>query len=263
MKNKIVYLIGTLIILIILAAIIYLDSKAKPLIFKVENRINDIEKEQKKEDNKTCYNTIGWLKVQGTNIDIKVINHDNGSCIISSEENYAWEINKEGKFYNVTNIQGHNILNLSSKPLINQEYFVRFDDLMSYSYIEFAKENKYIQYTIEGKNHIYKIFAVYIGHNDLTQFDNSNYNKKTREKIITTAKNNSIYKYDIDVNGNDNLLTLETCTRMFGGYDKSQMYVIAREIREGEYLTNYNVKETSKYKKIKKTMNKYDDGKEA
>ena len=50
---------------------------------------------------------------------------------------------------------------------------------------------------------------------------------------------------------------------MFGGYDKSQMYVIAREIREGEYLTNYNVKETSKYKKIKKTMNKYDDGKEA
>lgn len=251
--NKIINIFSVIILIILIAITSILLYNEDDIIYKVENRLDYIES-SKEEDKETGYNTIGWLRVQGTNIDLKVYGMEVDDDGIAGNINFAWNNTSDEVFHNVVNLMGHNILNLSSNPLINKDYFVRFDDLMSYSYIEFAKNNKYIEYSIDGVNHIYKIFAVYIGHTDLTTDASGNYSKKERKSIINRALKNSIYDYDIDVNGSDNLITLETCTRMFGAFDKAQLYVVAREVRKGEKMYNYDVEANKNYDEILEIM---------
>ncbi len=64
------------------------------------------------------------------------------------KEDFLWNQNKQEKFFNQVSVSGHNILNLSTTPERHLEYFTRFDDLMSFVYDDFVKDNKYIQYIL-------------------------------------------------------------------------------------------------------------------
>ena len=57
------------------------------------------------------------------------------------------------------NIFGHNIFNLGPSPKKSSNNFKRFEELMNFIYHDFAQENKYIQFTINGKDYVYKIFG--------------------------------------------------------------------------------------------------------
>ena len=92
--------------------------------------------------------------------------------------------------------------------------YTRFDDLMAFIYYDFIKENKYIQYTIGNKNYLYKIYAVTsnIDYISATEAISHNLSEKERSEYIKKVKEESIYKLDVDVNGEDNLITFITCT---------------------------------------------------
>jgi len=133
-------------------------------VYKIESRINNVEKEAKKRKELV----MGWIKVQGTNIDYPIISSSdiNVSTVLYD---FAWTNNRDNKkLGNREILFGHNILNVSSKPLINNKYHRRFEQLMSFVYSDFAKENQYIQYTFNGNDYLYKIFAVsFIKNNEL------------------------------------------------------------------------------------------------
>ena len=40
--------------------------------------------------------------------------------------------------------------------------FNNFENLPSFLYYDFAKDNKYIQYSDEKNNYLYKIYAIYL-----------------------------------------------------------------------------------------------------
>ncbi len=219
-------------------------------IYQVESRIEKI-KELKKKDTED-YKTIGWIKVQGTNIDIPVIAYLNGD-LSTDLENYAWNLNSNEKFYNKINIRGHNILNLSSQPEVGLKYFLRFDDLMSFVYYDFAKKNKYIQYTVDGKDYIYKIFSVgFESSYYVDSYHDGKHSKKELKELIKRYKEISLYQYDIDVEEKDKFISLITCTR-FNGF-KQDFIVNARLVRENEKLTDYSIKTTKEYKEVKKVL---------
>ena len=71
---------------------------------------------------------------------------------------------------------------------------------------------------------------------------------------IKKVKKESIYNLDVDVNGSDNLITLITCTRMYGQSYHSSFTVEGRMLRDGEKVTDYTVSKTDNYKKIEKLM---------
>lgn len=235
--------------------LILLINLTKTEIYKVDSRISNIAKEKKVENN-PLYETIAWLKVQGTTIDAPVISYKNILAFENIEkENYLWNNNADEKFYNQVSISGHNILNLSSNPEIGKDYFVRFDDLMSFVYDDFAKENKYIQYTVDGKDYVYKIFGVFFEKEyelDLTYKEN--YTKEELNEYIKQVKTSSIYDYDVEVDDNDSVITLTTCTRFFGLGDQRKFVVVGRLLRDNEKMDNYEVKTNEKYKEVEKRM---------
>ena len=263
-KNKTKIIIPlTLIIIIILLLLIIFIKKSYDIykynnyeIYKVEDRVGYIKDFQKK--NTDLYTVNAWIRVQGTNIDEPVIGYLRRN--IDDQEvkldTFAWQPDKHTELVNKETLIGHNILNLSAHPGRGVEYYTDFEDLMGFVYYDFAKDNKYVQYTINGKNYVYKIFSVFF--DDTNKFINDQHNadvsKKEMKEMVNRYRKNSYYKYDVDVNEKDKIITLDTCTRFFGAHGYKTFTVHARMLRENEKMNNYSVEETVNYKKIKKKL---------
>ncbi len=232
-------------------------------IYEVKNRVNEIEKAKK--DDADGYGTIAWLRVQGTNIDTPIIGYETLDDLKSVEEDdFLWNGVNEEKFYNQVTISGHNILNLSSKPKIGMEYFSRFDDLMAFIYPEFVEENKYIQYTVDEKNYIYKVFGVFFEKDyNLNLKSEGDYTEEETKKYLEQIEQLNIYNFDVEVDETDSIITLTTCTRFFGLEDKRQFVVVGRLLRENEKMDNYEVTTTANYKEIESIMKGDDNNEEA
>ncbi len=242
-KIKGVYIIVGIIILFLILfkiqSILFCDY------YKIEDRTKKI-----KTTKMNGYNVIGWIRVQGTtNIDLPIIYNNGESDLTDPSYNFAWNKYKLNKLQKITTIFSHNMLNVSSKPLINNENHKRFEQLMNFVYYDFVKKNKYIEYTFNNKNYLYKIYSVSFQEESNYEYENSFPNSEKTKKYINNAKEKSIYNFDVDMNENDTLLTLVTCTRFFG--DKNYSFVVdARKVRKNEKVKNYKVSKSKEYKKI-------------
>jgi len=200
------------------------------------------------------YYKIGWLQVQGTNIDLPIMETN----YIKEEENspsFGWRSQLYVTGENVEVLAGHNVMNVSDTPMLPNKELTDFEELMAFTYYDFAKDNLYIQYTKDGKDEIYLIYAV--GFYDSSEKDmaSTNDSKKVKE-YIKKAKNKSIYDYDIDVKSSDSLIRLATCTRYFGLNEKQAFIIDARKLREDEKTIKYDVKKNDNYKMLAKKEEK-------
>ncbi|MBQ2639901.1 MAG: class B sortase [Bacilli bacterium] len=248
-------LIITIIIVLLFSSIYLFTDIFKPTIYTKKKRSKNIIAERKNDD-KNLFKTIGWIRVQGTNIDTPIITYTNKEAnMVASKDNYVWNVIGDEKLYNKVNIIGHNLLNLSKKPDIGLKDFSRFDDLMAFIYYDFVKENKYIQYTINGHDYIYKVYAVDFEyrHNLDLSFE-GNATKEMVENFIIKEKKKSLYDFNVKVNGNDKIISLITCTRFYGIGDEREFVVNARLVHKDEELTNYKVTKTKRYKKVEKVL---------
>ena len=249
MKQKIVLLlcivgIGTVFLLR------FGFSPKRLTLFKLESRVSNVKTFKVDNDD---FRTIGWLRVQGTDIDYPVLWTSDSAVDFPVEiGNSSWSYNHDDKLHNHMYIMGHNIFNLSSTPKEKDERFLRFEELMNFVYFDFAKENQYIQLTIDGKDYMYKIFAVdFLKPSDtysLTYKDD--YSKKEMKNYLDLLEKNNIYHYDIDINENDSVLSLVTCTRFFGEESKEEFFVTGRLLRENEKTEMAKVTKSDKYKRI-------------
>ena len=242
-KKKVLKLILIVCVIILIIYII------KPY-YKVENRIDKINEFSM--DN-TNSNPLGWLRIQGTNIDFPIMYYyDIEDDIENPNYNIGWNFENQTKLSNRSVILSHNVLNVSNKPLIANKNHHRFEQLMSFIYYDFVKKNKYVQYTIDKKNYLFKIYAVYLDKEENLNFDNI---KTTQKKsYISQAEKNSYFDFDVDVNKKDKLLTLITCTRFYGNKDYS-FVIEARKVRKKELKINYKVTKKNNYKGIEKILN--------
>ncbi len=190
---------------------------------------------------------VGWIRVQGTNIDYPVI-YESWQAM-KGDTDYTWVEHRPAEGENRLVIYGHNIRNISNQPLINDDSLIRFESLMSFVYEDFAKNNLYIQYSHDNQDDIYLIYAIgFVGDEEKGKVTESS--SETLE-YIRNAKENSLYNYSVSVDENDELLSLITCTRFFGLNGKKQFRVDARKIRENEKIDGYKVEKTANYDIIK------------
>ncbi len=255
-KKKINYKKNFIVILFLLF-ILLLYGLGKTLLFNnvsyhIESRIEQLE-EVRKEKKDT--DVVAWVKVQGTNIDYPVITSEDAIEYQDGDLQFLWEVGDMEKLNRVNVILGHNVMNLSANPLITNKNHVRFEQLMSFTYLDFVKDNKYIQFTINGQDYLFKIFAVsFLDKGAFSTYNNANNGDEYVQNMIDIAKENSIFDFDVDVNQSDTLLSLVTCTRMFGDYDKGNFKVDARLVRKNEDTKNYEVTTNDNYKEVEKQM---------
>ncbi|MBQ6477658.1 MAG: class B sortase [Bacilli bacterium] len=247
--NKKVLILITVLLIIIVGILVFYPRE----IFEKDDGSKKVEVDKKKD--KKGVKTKGWLRIQGTNIDHPVIYYTDENSKYINRNKYVWDTNKKEEIYNHVIITGHNILNLSSRPRINDNKFNYAEDLMSFVYPEFIKKNKYIQYTVGGKEYIYKIYAArFIKDHDTDMVSNSNIPDEEIISYSDMVKKSSIYKTNVKIKPYDGLISIVTCTRFFGDEYRSVFIVEGRLVRAGERLVNYPVYTTDNYKKIKKYM---------
>ncbi len=242
LKKRIIFIILSLFLVIISLSVFLFLTKFKGTKGNGElvSRVSRFDMARDSDEN-----IVGWIKINGTNIDYPVrLGNDLSS---NHSEDIIWINDTLGNGRNRKVIFGHNILNVSSKPLIDSKRLTRFEPLMAYVYQDFTKEHLYIQYSdIDSKESLYKIYAVSFYE---TEDDNgeSYLSKEEITNYINVVKEKSIYDFSVDVNADDSLITLATCTRFFGVNGPTHFKVDARKVRKNEKCENYSVKKTSNY----------------
>ncbi len=224
-------------------------------VYKIEPRASNVS--EVKIENGSSYSAIGWLRVQGTNIDFPIIQNTGEDEEFPVQlESFVWSLNSDNKFHNQMLVTGHNIFNLSDQPKLSSPQFTRFESLMSFIYYDFAKENEHIQLTIDGKEYIYKIFMVAFVPSSLSVWFpiNDDYSNKEMKDYLKLFDKYNFYKYDLDVSEKDDIITLNTCTRFYGLNRDVELYVLGRRLREGEKATPYKVTTTDAYKEIENVL---------
>lgn len=193
---------------------------------------------------------IGWLHIDNTNIDSAVMHKpsdkDNGGAedyylrrnFYKSSDKYGTpyldKFNTGTKLDRNNTIYGHNMMDGLS-----------FAQLEKYYTIEGFRQSPIIKYSTLFEDYYFKIYAVFIT-NGYPSGDNNylfNYNishfpsDANFEKFIQALDERRLYDTGVDINKNDKLLTLSTCSYEIEQTDMGRLAVVGRLVRPGESIS--------------------------
>lgn len=231
---------------------------------------------QAQKDNPNNKGIVGWLTVTGTNIHEAICHTSSGNSYylyrdikgtnypqVASYPNYknypdsvtyldyrtklGEKFTSKGASRNYV-LYGHNWNNLYERDggklaIGNKPGYTMFAQLPSYTNMSFAAKNPYIYFSTATDEGIWKVFSVaYCEVSTKFPYHVSYTDKAKTANIINEWKERTMYDFGTDVNEDDRILTLSTCTRQYAGIGDSQRFVVvARLLREGEKVEN-NVK---------------------
>lgn len=181
------------------------EKISEAIIINEEETLIDFGK--LKEINK---DTVGWIKVNGTDIEYAIVKTDNNSYYLNN--NFENEYNKAGWIFadyknkldgtdkNIV-IYGHNrkdgSMFSSLKNILKEEWYSK-------------EENRKITFITEKENSVYEVFSIYeIEAEDY--YITTNFADGEILSYIQTVKKRSIKDFDVEVSKEDNILTLSTC----------------------------------------------------
>ena len=185
-----------------------------------------------------------WMKIDGTNINNPVYQTDNNEFYVDHD------MNKQSSRYGALFIDKAAVIGRekNSQNVVVYGHHMKdgtmFGSLKKYTDISFYKKHPIIDFTTLYKEGQYKVFAVFIT-NTLEEHDNGevfNYRKQSYVdevaflEFINDVKKRSIIDTGVEVLGDDEIITLSTCTYEF---EEARLVVMARRIREDETNINY------------------------
>ena len=187
-----------------------------------EKYVVDFEKLKEKNSD-----IVAWLKVKGTNIETTVVKSTNNDYYLT--HNFNKEYNSAGWIFadyknkvdgtdkNLV-IYGHNMRDNSMfgslKWVINEDWYNNED-------------NKYITLVTENETQIYEVFSVYQIEEEDYYIQTSFNTEKEFSTFLETIKKRSKKDFNVDVNKEDNILTLSTCANN----NKYRVVLHAKKIR--------------------------------
>ncbi len=164
--------------------------------------------------------TIGWIKVLGTDINYPVVQTNNNDFYLthSFDKSYnkaGWifadYINKNLKNNELdknTIIYGHNRQNNSM--------FGTLSNVFKEEWLS-NKENHYINFSTLNNNMVWKVFSTYTIEKEEYYIQSNFSSDEEYISFLNTIKNRSTYKYDVNISKEDKILTLSTCTNVGKG----------------------------------------------
>ena len=259
-RYNIILIVALIVLMLLLCVLMFIQIFGSNDYYKVESREENIEK-SKKSDNED-HETIGWVRVQGTNIDYPVfgvLSRDYDYPVVSTP--FTWSLNDDSDWHSTMLVYGHNVFNLGPYPRIKDDSFERMEQLMGFVYYDFAQENQYMQLTMEdGKTYMYKIFSVsFMKFYDLNAYPKGEFSDAAKENYLDTVLENSIYDYDVDVSVKDDILSVITCTKFFQDGTSYDFIVTGRLVKEGEKVSQYKVHRNKNYEQIAKILKGAED----
>ena len=225
MKHKISKLFTVLLFLIFMSSFLY--SLYRIILWRKNNKenykINEVLHEYIKTDSNEKYkidfeklkelnpDTVAYLKVDNTNIDYVVVKGKDNDYYL--DHNFDKKYNKSGwifmDYQNNLDDKDKNIV-IYGHNTVDKSMFGSLHKTLSSDWYDKNKDSTIVLVTPDGMSK-YKIFSTYKIDNEeyyiTTSFSTDNEYLNFLKKI----KSRSYYKYDVDLNENDQILTLSTC----------------------------------------------------
>lgn len=262
-QYNVLLIVALVVLMLLLGTLMVFKIFGSTDYYKIESREENIRK-SKQTDN-ADHETIGWLRVQGTNIDYPVygvLSRQFDYPVVS--ETFTWSLNNDSDFHSTMIVYGHNIMNLGPQPTLHDDHFTRMEELMGFVYYDFAKDNQYIQLSMNGEDYLYKIYAVgFSTINDLNGFPSGEFNEDAKKAYMDFIKEGSFYDYDVDVTMDDNILSVVTCSRFFADGESYDFIVTGRQVRPGEKIAQSSVLRNKNYEKVLNMLEGEDDDEES
>ena len=229
MKNRIIRIMCYIILLCLFVIFIisakhivewFIDNnKTHKIIEKIEKNTNLISVE---EDKRMMYvdltelikinpDTVGYIKVNNTNIDYPIVKTDNNSFYL--DHSFDKTYNKAGwVFMDYRNSNDYLDANtiLYAHGRLDNTMFGSLRNVVKESWYS-NKDNYIVKYSNFKSSSLWQVFSVYkIKETD--DYLDINFNT-TNDNInfINLIKNRSIYNFNSDVNAGDKILTLSSC----------------------------------------------------
>ena len=154
--------------------------------------------------------TVGFLKVNGTDVETIVVKGKDNSYYLS--HNFEKEYNTAGWIF----ADYRNNLDGTDKNIIiyghnmrNNTMFGTLKNILNKDWQE-NEDNKFITFITENEESTYEVFSVYqIEAEDY--YMKTDFNKGEFIKYVDSMKSRSRYNFEVDVKENDSILTLSTC----------------------------------------------------
>ncbi len=202
---------------------------------------------------------VGYIKIDGTDIDYPVVQCDDNEFYLT--HNFEKQPEDRGSIYMNyecspdlldfnTVLYGHNWLDTTM-----------FSELTKYDDMNYYKEHPLINFDLPSVDMQWKIFAVFITNADENEDDGYIFNYvypnlggENFSGYINEVNKRALYKTTVDVNANDKILTLSTCSRKMDTSDykaDARIVIVARLVREGESavvdISNTQINSNPKY----------------
>lgn len=208
--NKIVNIVLILIIFIC----IYNISEKLIEYNKADNSYEKIRVEKEEENLYDKYEDYrGWIKIDNTNINYPIVQGKDNLFYLDKDINKNY-LSSGSIFMNYLN-HGFNDENtvLFGHHMRNKTMFAQ---LKKYKEKEFFYGDNDIVIEVENDKVLkYKVFSAYVT-DSKDNYIKTNFDDKDQYKeFLEDIKNKSQYKSDIDVNENDKIITLSTCSYEF------------------------------------------------
>ncbi len=180
-----------------------------------------------------------WMKIEGTNINNPVYQTTNNDYYIDHD------MNKQSSRYGALFIDKDAAITATgnSKNVVVYGHHMRdgtmFGTLKKYTDINFYKQHPVIDFTTLYLDVDYKVFSVFITNTKPEQDNGEVFNYRYPEfaseedflSFVNNVKVRSIIDTGVEVDAQDELLTLSTCAYEF---DDARLVVMARKVRVGE-----------------------------
>ncbi|MFA5659437.1 MAG: class B sortase [Oscillospiraceae bacterium] len=187
--------------------------------------------------------TIGWLNVPGTQMDLVVVKRQSDSADGNTyylEKDFFGETAQAGTLF--MDYRNEVSKKAASDNLViyghNQADGTMMGELKNFKKLDFYTENPVFTFTTEFGQSDYKIFACFItdaSESDDTRFDYQNYRNFESENVfnefISEVMSRSFYTTSVDVKYGDEFITLSSCSTEF---TDSRFVVMGRKVRSGE-----------------------------
>lgn len=224
------------------------DGKIENVRNNYELNRNDYTKNEDNQFSKFDYlktlnsDIVGWISIDNTEVNNPVYQtYDNQYYVTHDMEkksnsygalflDYRCNIDPKALTQNQI-IYGHNM-----------RYGAMFGTLDEYRKIEFAKQNTIIKFDSLYEQRAYKIFAIMIVNDSEDETFGYSYTAYRSEFTgdtdfltwVDRSKQRSLYDFPVDVNAEDEVITLSTCCY---DYTNARFVILARLVREGEEAT--------------------------
>ena len=252
-RYNVLLIIALIVLMLLLGVLMVVMMFGKGADYKIVSRKDNIEK-SRKQDNPE-YETIGWVRIQGTNIDYPLYGVIKDGYDYPVSESYLWSLNMDSDFHDTMLVYGHNVMNLGPNPISHDNSFTRMEELMNFVYYDFAKENQFIQLTINGEDYLYRVFAVnFMLVESLNEYPKGEWVTADKTKYIERLVKESIYDYDVEYKDSDKVLSVVTCSRFFSNGRNYDFIVTGRLMRPGEAVRVTGVHRNRNYAEIDEIM---------